>query len=86
MPPSTIVTQVPPATYRANSYEKLIYDEVNTERAKCGLGLLEQSPQLDLSATDSALALGVTVVTNNMADFAKHPGVAAENWLTSTAQ
>jgi len=28
------------------------------------------------------VALGVTVVTNNMKDFAKYPEVMTENWLT----
>jgi tRNA(fMet)-specific endonuclease VapC len=28
-------------------------------------------------------ALGMTVVTNNLRDFVKYPGVAVENWLTS---
>lgn len=28
-----------------------------------------------------AVSLGVTVVTNNVKDFAQYPGVAIENWL-----
>jgi tRNA(fMet)-specific endonuclease VapC len=30
-----------------------------------------------------AAALGVTIVTNNVGDFAKYPDVVVENWLTS---
>lgn len=41
---------------------------------------------LDKLIAAHAVALGVTVVTNNMKDFAKYPGVVAENWLTPTAQ
>ncbi len=33
-----------------------------------------------------AVALGVTVVTNNVEDFAKYPGVTIENWLTASAE
>jgi tRNA(fMet)-specific endonuclease VapC len=37
---------------------------------------------LDKLIAAHAVALGVTVVTNNMKDFAKYPGVVSENWLT----
>lgn len=40
---------------------------------------------LDELIAAHALALGVTVVTNNEKDFAKYPGVAIENWLTVSA-
>ena len=33
-----------------------------------------------------AVALGVTVVTNNLKDFARYPGVLTENWLDSGAE
>lgn len=36
---------------------------------------------LDKLIAAHAVALGVTVVTNNLKDFAKYPGVATENWL-----
>ena len=36
---------------------------------------------LDKLIAAHALSLGVTIVTNNVGDFAKYPGVAAENWL-----
>ncbi|MDR0776800.1 MAG: type II toxin-antitoxin system VapC family toxin [Azonexus sp.] len=36
---------------------------------------------LDKLIAAHAVALGVTVVTNNMKDFAKYPGLATENWL-----
>jgi tRNA(fMet)-specific endonuclease VapC len=36
---------------------------------------------LDKLIATHAVALGVTVVTNNVRDFAKYPGVAIENWL-----
>jgi tRNA(fMet)-specific endonuclease VapC len=38
--------------------------------------------QLDKLIAAHAVALGVTLVTNNLRDFAKYPGVVAENWLT----
>ena len=40
---------------------------------------------LDKLIAAHALALGVTVVTNNEKDFAKSPGVAIENWLIASA-
>jgi tRNA(fMet)-specific endonuclease VapC len=36
---------------------------------------------LDKLIAAHAVALGVTVVTNNVKDFAKYPGVSIENWL-----
>ena len=36
---------------------------------------------LDKLIAAHAVSLGATVVTNNMRDFAKYPGVKAENWL-----
>jgi tRNA(fMet)-specific endonuclease VapC len=36
---------------------------------------------LDKLIAAHASALGVTLVTNNMRDFAKYPGVMTENWL-----
>ena len=41
---------------------------------------------LDKLIAAHASALGVTVVTNNMKDFAHYPGVATENWLTPAGQ
>ena len=40
---------------------------------------------LDKLIAAHAVALGVTVVTNNEKDFARYPGVAIENWLTASA-
>jgi len=37
---------------------------------------------LDKLIAAHAVALGVTVITNNMKDFAKYPGVVVENWLS----
>ena len=37
---------------------------------------------LDKLVAAHAAALGVTIVTNNVRDFAKYPGVDVENWLT----
>jgi tRNA(fMet)-specific endonuclease VapC len=37
---------------------------------------------LDKLIAAHAIALGVTIVTNNVRDFAKYPGVVIENWLT----
>jgi tRNA(fMet)-specific endonuclease VapC len=36
---------------------------------------------LDKLIAAHAIALGVTLVTNNMADFAGYPGLVAENWV-----
>ena len=41
-----------------------------------------RSDHLDKLIAAHAVALGVTVVTNNLRDFAKYPGVIIENWLT----
>jgi tRNA(fMet)-specific endonuclease VapC len=41
---------------------------------------------LDKLIAAHAVALGVTVVTNNVKDFAKYPGVMTENWLVPPAQ
>ena len=41
---------------------------------------------LDKLIAAHAAALGVTVVTNNLKDFARYPGVATENWLTPAGQ
>jgi tRNA(fMet)-specific endonuclease VapC len=38
---------------------------------------------LDKLIAAHAVALGVTVVTNNERDFAKYPGVLIENWLAA---
>ena len=39
---------------------------------------------LDKQIAAHAAALGVAIVTNNVRDFAKYPGVVVENWLTPT--
>lgn len=41
---------------------------------------------LDKLIAAHAVALGVTVVTNNMKDFAKYPGAISENWLMPSTQ
>jgi tRNA(fMet)-specific endonuclease VapC len=40
---------------------------------------------LDKLIAAHAAALSVTVVTNNLRDFARYPGVVLENWLKSTS-
>lgn len=40
---------------------------------------------LDKLIAAHAVAHGMTLVTNNMKDFAKYPGVVAENWLSSSS-
>lgn len=37
--------------------------------------------QLDKLIAAHAISLGATLVTNNMRDFAKYPGLQCENWL-----
>jgi tRNA(fMet)-specific endonuclease VapC len=39
---------------------------------------------LDKLIAAHAVALKVTVVTNNIKDFAKYPGMLSENWLATT--
>ena len=41
---------------------------------------------LDKLIAAHAVALGVTVVTNNRKDFARYPGVMTENWLMPSTQ
>ena len=36
---------------------------------------------LDMLIAAHALALGATLVTNNLAEFARVPGLACENWV-----
>ena len=40
--------------------------------------------QLDKLIAAHAVSLGVTLVTNNMRDFERYPGVIIENWLDSS--
>lgn len=40
---------------------------------------------LDKLIAAHAVALKVTLVTNNMKDFARYPGLLSENWLAATA-
>lgn len=42
-----------------------------------------KTDHLDKLIAAHAVALGVAVVTNNLKDFAKYPGVSTENWLES---
>ncbi len=44
-----------------------------------------RADHLDKLIAAQAVALGVTVVTNNLRDFAKYPGVVVENWLKPTS-
>lgn len=41
---------------------------------------------LDTLIAAHAVALGVTLVTNNLKDFSRYPGLIAENWLVSQGQ
>lgn len=40
---------------------------------------------LDNLIAAHAVSLGVTLVTNNVSDFSKYPGLRTENWLTARA-
>ena len=44
------MTSVPAATYAAGSDERAAYDLLNSERQKCGFGLLAQDTRLDAAA------------------------------------
>lgn len=41
-----------------------------------------RADHLDKLIAAHSVALGVTLVTNNIRDFVKYPGVILENWLT----
>lgn len=41
---------------------------------------------LDKLIAAHAVALNVALVTNNVRDFAKYPGLITENWLSASAQ
>jgi tRNA(fMet)-specific endonuclease VapC len=41
----------------------------------------KQSDALDKLIAAHALALDVTLVTNNLSDFQKYPGLKLENWV-----
>jgi len=40
-----------------------------------------QRDALDKLIASHALAMGVTLVTNNLVDFAAYPGLRLENWV-----
>ena len=41
---------------------------------------------LDKLIAAHAVSLGVTLVTNNVSDFSKYPGLRSENWLTAESR
>jgi tRNA(fMet)-specific endonuclease VapC len=41
---------------------------------------------LDKQIAAHAVSLGVTLVTNNVSDFSKYPGLRSENWLTAESR
>ena len=41
---------------------------------------------LDKLIAAHAVSLGVTLVTNNVSDFSKYPGLRTENWLTAESR
>jgi len=45
-----------------------------------------KTDHLDKLIAAHAVSLGVTVVTNNVKDFSRYPGVTTENWLEPSAQ
>ena len=44
-----------------------------------------RADHLDKLIAAHAAGLGVTLVTNNLRDFGKYPGVVVENWLKPTS-
>ena len=44
-----------------------------------------RADHLDKLIAAHAAALGVTIITNNVDDFARYPGIDVENWLTPKA-
>jgi tRNA(fMet)-specific endonuclease VapC len=45
------------------------------------LNLLREIGPMDTLLAAHALSIGATVVTGNLREFARVPGLAAENWL-----
>jgi tRNA(fMet)-specific endonuclease VapC len=45
-----------------------------------------QRDHLDKLIAAHAVSLGVTLVTNNVSDFSKYPGLRTENWLTAESR
>jgi tRNA(fMet)-specific endonuclease VapC len=45
-----------------------------------------QRDHLDNLIAAHAVSLGVTLVTNNVSDFSKYPGLRTENWLTAESR
>lgn len=63
---STIVTAVPPATYRPSGEAAQAYALLNAERSRCGFGLLRQSAKLDVAARGHA---GWLIQNNQMTHY-----------------
>lgn len=75
--PSSLVTQVPQASYAAGSEELAAYNAVNTERERCGFGKLAQQAPIDAAARDHSLWR----LTNNVVGHFQDP-VAYPNGYT----
>jgi hypothetical protein len=63
---ATLVTSVPAPSYPAGSDELAAFNWTNTERTRCGLGLLKQVASLDASAVDHASYLAINADNGNI--------------------
>lgn len=71
IPTVSIVTSVPAATYAAGSPAAAAYAYLNTERQRCGFGLLAQNAQLDVAASAHANYLVLNQVFGHTEDPTK---------------
>ncbi|MCL2714286.1 MAG: type II toxin-antitoxin system VapC family toxin [Alphaproteobacteria bacterium] len=72
---TTLVTDIPVVAFDALAGNACAPIRLATRERK--------SDALDKLIAAHAVALGMTIVTNNTRDFASYPGVVTENWLTS---
>lgn len=68
-PDTAIVTSVPVATYMAGTGESAAFTLINSERQRCGFGLMAQNAQLDVAAA----AHVKYSVTNNVLGHVEDP-------------
>lgn len=65
-PAATLVASVPPSTYPKGSDLEAAFNWINTERSRCGMGLLTQDERLDAAAQDHANYQAINVDNGNL--------------------
>lgn len=63
---ATLVSSVPPPTYPEGSELREIYNWLNAERSRCGMGLLRQDERVDLAADDHSKYMAVNIDNGNL--------------------